>query len=118
MSKKNPAVPATHTRVVLKFDGTEYELSFGFNQLIEVERLTQRPYLEQVPDKGGVPTLELIRAMLFVALKRAGCKLTLEEIGERLVFSDLDHVFKTVMLAYRESKAVTPADPPPATPAS
>jgi hypothetical protein len=107
--KKNAAVPETSTRVVLKFDGKSYDIAFGFNDLCEVEKVTGGRLLAELQ----APSLELVRGMLFIALRRAAgkddrgewnFKLTPEEVGERLCSLDeVGNIFTVLMLAYKAS---------------
>lgn len=110
--KKNPAVPATRTPVILKFDGKEYPISFGFNQLCEVETITGESFLTQI----AKPTLTFMRAMLFVVLRRAGCELeSLVAVGDKLHdLKEVDKMFRILLMAYKESQAPKKVDPPPA----
>ena len=112
---KNPAVPVTREPVVLEFGGKKYEISFSFNDFVEIENLTGASVL------GGIqsvtrPPLGLVRGMLFVALRRADAPFQSpddldEEAG--LAINTVAKIWRTLLEAVYQSRAVR-QDPPQA----
>ena len=127
MPRKNPAIPRTQEPVTIKFDGAEYQVAFTFNTPYEIERFSGRSFLDDLRDCHACyrgeevqPRLAFLRAALYVLLRDAGCRLTLEQVGERLSdFNELGPVYTGILLAWAKSQDKgKKQDPPPATIAS
>jgi hypothetical protein len=112
MTRKNPAVPVTREPVTLEFKGKSYEISFGFNDFVEIENMAGTSFLGGVTSLGR-PPLALVRAMLFFALNRAGAEYeSPEQVGALLQLKEIAPIWRTLLEAVYQSRAGQ--DPPQA----
>ena len=70
-------------KVLIRLDGEDWPIVITHNVLIECEELTG---LNVLTGEANIvkPSFTLLRALLYIALKRAGAKYTLEQIGDLL----------------------------------
>lgn len=112
---KRPSVAEKVTRrVELKLDGETWPIVVNHNVLIEVEELTG---LNVLAGEANLikPSAKLIRAALYLALKRAGAEYTLEQVGELITPATLVPVQEAILSAWASAMPIEePADPTPA----
>ena len=77
---RKPIAEKLIPKVELKLDGRTWPLVVTHNALIECEELTG---LNLIAGEVNLlrPSAKLVRALLYVALRRAGAKYTLEQVG-------------------------------------
>lgn len=70
-------------KVEVRLDGADWPIVITHNVLIDCEELTG---LNVLTGEANIvrPSAKLIRALLYLALKRAGAKYTLEQIGDMI----------------------------------
>lgn len=102
-SPNKTVAEGTIKRVVVKLDGKEWPLVVNHNVLIECEELTGMNMLSTGEASMFKPSAKLIRAMLYLCLKRAGAKYTLEEVGSMIGPHNLLMVGNALMAAWAAS---------------
>jgi hypothetical protein len=89
-------------KVELKLDGKTWPLVVTHNVLIECEELTGLNLLA-----GEVnllrPSAKLVRALLYVALRRAGAKYTLDQVGDLINPENIVMVQEGLLTAWAAS---------------
>ena len=89
-------------KVELKLDGRTWPLVVTHNVLIECEELTGLNLLA-----GEVnllrPSAKLVRALLYVALRRAGAKYTLDQVGDLINPENIVMVQEGLLTAWAAS---------------
>lgn len=101
MAKKT-AVEKVIKRVEVNLDGKAWPVVITHNVLIECEELTGLNVLA-----GEVnllkPSAKLVRALLFLALKRAGARYTLEEVGDLITPHNIVSIQEAILTAWAAS---------------
>jgi hypothetical protein len=89
-------------KVQIRLDGKDWPLVITHNVLIECEELTG---LNVLAGEANLlkPSAKLVRALLFVALQRAGAKYTLEEVGDLITPQNLLLVQEGILKAWAAS---------------
>ncbi|MCU1326646.1 MAG: hypothetical protein JWN34_2016 [Bryobacterales bacterium] len=86
--------------VTIKIDGTEWPIELDTNDLIEVEEMTGHNVL-----MGAVnlmlPSFGLLRALLYVALKKGGAKFKLEEVADFIEMDNAVELRDSLIAAWR-----------------
>lgn len=89
-------------RVQVLLDGKEWPIVITHNVLIECEELTGMNVLT-----GDVnllrPSAKLLRALLFLALQRAGAKYTIEEVGDLITPHNVVKLQEAILTAWAAS---------------
>jgi hypothetical protein len=104
-------------KVEILLDGKTWPIVITHNVLIECEDLTGLNVLSG--DANLVrPSAKLMRALLFLALQRAGAKYTIEEIGDLITPKNLVTIQRGILAAWAaaavppdEGEAASAADP-------
>lgn len=102
----------------LSIDGHTYPLVVTNGALIEFERLTGISTLTDLDQIfGSRPTLFALSSMTYVLLKRAGCKLSQDEVVDSLTPELTSQAYKGMLAAWAKSRAEAEptSDPKPAT---
>ena len=89
-------------KVELKLDGKTWPLAVTHNVLIECEELTG---LNLIAGEVNLlrPSAKLVRALLFVVLRRAGAKYTLEQVGDLINPENIVMVQEGLLTAWAAS---------------
>jgi hypothetical protein len=89
-------------KVDLKLDGKTWPLIVTHNVLIECEELTG---LNLIAGEVNLlrPSAKLVRALLYVALRRAGAKYTLEQVGDLINPENIVMVQEGLLTAWAAS---------------
>lgn len=89
-------------KVELKLDGKKWPLLVDHNVLIECEDLTG---LNLLTGEANItrPSAKLVRALLFLCLKRAGAEYTLEQVGKLITPHNLVKVQEGLLNAWAAS---------------
>jgi hypothetical protein len=89
-------------KVEVRLDGKDWPIIITHNVLIDCEELTGLNVLSG--DANLIrPSAKIIRALLFVALKRAGAKYTLEEVGDLINPHNLVPIQQGILAAWAAS---------------
>ena len=104
MSKK-PIVEKLIRKVALYLDGKTWPLAVTHNVLIECEELTG---LNLIAGEVNLlrPSAKLVRALLYVVLRRAGAKYTLEQVGDLINPQNIVLVQESLLTAWAASMPV------------
>ena len=102
---RKPITEKTIRKVELKLDGKIWPLAVTHNVLIECEELTG---LNLIAGETNLlrPSAKLVRAFLYVALRRAGAKYTLEQAGELITPKNIALVHHALLTAWAASMPV------------
>lgn len=90
-------------RVQVTLDGKDWPIVITHNVLIECEDLTGMNVLAGEEANLLRPSAKLVRALLFLALQRAGAPYTLEQVGDLINPSNLLMVQKAILQAWTVS---------------
>lgn len=92
-------------KVLIHIDGKDWPIVVTHNVLIECEELTGFNSLSFEEGTVSVirPSAKLMRAMLYLTLKRAGAKYTLEEVGELITPQNLALINQGMLEAWAAS---------------
>ena len=98
-------------KVEIRLDGKDWPIVITHNTLIECEDLTG---LNSLTGEVNLvrPSAKLVRALLYVALKHAGAKYTLEQVGLLITSENIVTVQEGLLNAW----AASMPDPEPADP--
>ena len=116
MSRK-PIAEKLIRKVELNLDGKVWPLAVTHNVLIECEELTGLNLIA-----GDVnllrPSAKLVRALLYVVLRRAGAQFTLEQVGDLINPKNIVLVQESLLTAWAASMPVPDEteNPTPAVP--
>jgi hypothetical protein len=77
-----------NTPVTIELDGKSFEITVGTNDLIQVEELTGRNMLMGMANLV-MPDVTILRALLFVTLRKAGAPYTLQEAGGLITIDNI-----------------------------
>jgi hypothetical protein len=77
-----------NTPVTIEIDGKSFEITVGTNDLIQVEELTGRNMLMGMANLV-MPDVTILRALLFVTLRKAGATYTLPEVGGLITIDNI-----------------------------
>lgn len=92
-------------KVQIRIDGKDWPIVITHNVLIECEELTGINVLSF--EQGTVsiirPSATLMRALLYLTLKRAGAKYTLDEVGELITPHNLQLINEGILKAWAAS---------------
>ena len=114
---KKPITERLIRKVELKLDGKNWPLAVTHNVLIECEELTG---LNLIAGEVNLlrPSAKLVRALLYVVLRRAGAKYTLEQVGDLINPENIVMVQEGLLTAWaasmpapEDSERPTPAVP-------
>lgn len=105
-------------KVLLRLDGHDWPLVITHNVLIDCEELTGMNVLS-----GEVnllrPSAKLVRALLYLSLKRAGAEYTLSQVGDLINPANIVMVQEAILKAWAASmpppEEVSTANPTDAT---
>jgi hypothetical protein len=99
---KKPIAEKLIRRVELKLDGKTWPLAVTHNVLIECEELTG---LNLIAGEVNLlrPSAKLVRALLYVVLRRAGAKYTLEQVGDLIHPENIVMVQEGLLTAWAAS---------------
>jgi hypothetical protein len=100
-------------RVEIALDGRSWPIVITHNVLIDCEELTGLNVLS-----GEVnllrPSAKLVRALLYLVLRRAGAKYTLEQVGDLITPGNMVAVQEGLLTAWAASMQKPAANPTPA----
>lgn len=102
-------------KVIVNLDGKEWPIVVTHNLLIETEELTG---LNTLTGEANMvrPSAKLVRAILFLALKHAGAKYSLEQVGDLITPQNLVPVQEAILTAWAASMPEPEERPTPAAP--
>lgn len=96
-------------KVEVRLDGETWPIVITHNVLIECEDLTGLNVLS-----GEVnllrPSAKLVRALLYLALKRAGAKYTLDQVGDLISPNNIVKIQEAILTAWAASMPEEDAD--------
>lgn len=97
-----------HVEVTL--DGQQWPIVITHNVLIDCDELTG---LNVLSGEANLlrPSAKLIRALLYLALKRAGAKYTLEQVGDLITPANLVAIQQALLTAWAASIPDVKANP-------
>ncbi len=113
---KRPLADRLIKKVEIKLDGKTWPLVITHNVLIEVEDLTGLNVLMGEVNIAR-PSAKLLRAVLFLALRRAGADYTLEQVGELINPGNLVMIQEGILTAWAASMPEEKPQDPPTAPA-
>lgn len=89
-------------KVVITLDGKEWRLAITHNTLIECEDLTG---LNLLTGEVNIlrPSAKLVRALLYLSLKHAGAKYSLDQVGELITPQNIVAVQEGLLAAWAAS---------------
>lgn len=92
-------------KVQIRLDGKDWPIVVTHNVLIECEELTGINLLSFEAGTVSIirPSAKLMRAMLYLTLKRAGAKYTIEEVGELITPENLVLINEGMLKAWEAS---------------
>lgn len=106
IKRKSAVEPSAADRVIKKvtiiLDEREWPIIIDHNVLIDCESLTGLNMLTGTVNLAR-PSATLIRALLYLALKRAGAKYTLEEVGSLIHPGNMNVVMAGLGAAWKAS---------------
>ena len=113
---KKPIAEKLIRKVELKLDGKTWPLAVTHNVLIECEELTG---LNLIAGEVNLlrPSAKLVRALLYVVLRRAGAKYTLEQVGDLIHPENIVMVQEGLLTAWAASMPAPDDDAERPTPA-
>lgn len=86
-------------KVTLRLDDRDWDIVLTHNVLIDCEELTGLNLLT-----GDVnllrPSAKVVRAMLFVCLRNAGAKYTLDQVGELIHPQNIQRINEALIIAW------------------
>jgi hypothetical protein len=99
---RKPPTDKLIQKVVIRLDGKDWRLVITHNTLIECEDLTG---LNLLTGEVNIirPSAKLVRGLLYLSLKHAGAKYTLEEVGKLITPQNIVAVQEGLLSAWAAS---------------
>ena len=99
-SKVKPISEKLIKRVEVKLDGNTWPIVITHNLLIDAEDLTGLNTLTGDVSSLYKPSAKVVRAILYLALKRAGADYTIEQVGDLIGPHNLITIQRAILTAW------------------